>query len=233
MKIILVLITCILAVIGWFKRDTVPLYITVIVVTLFILATVVQIIAKIRDKRDKEKTKYAGTLKPEPKILLSVENKIYPELELGDGGTIFSWRGRENEPLFKIFKDSHITISIDDRQLKVSAKIKNRNGVIAELTKNEWKINPNNLFDRNYSRNALEVKDNTGEIVLQIKHIGDRIQFQSKFYDDDGNGFGIGKRPSGKGGIIEITGINHPQLELKIEPMFKYPSDLHFGKLNK
>ena len=37
----------------------------------------------------------------------------------------------------------------------------------------------------------------------------------------------------GKGGIIEITGASHPRLEIKIEPMFMYPSDLHLGKLNK
>jgi hypothetical protein len=233
MNIILILITFILAIIGWFKRDTIPLYVTIIVVALLILAAVSQITIGIQNSREKGRAKYVGVLQPKTKILLSVKKNIYPELELGDGGAVFSWRGREDEPMFKIFKDSYISILVEDGQLKVSAKLRNKNGVIAEIIKNEWKVNPNNIFDRNYSRNALEVKDNTGEIVLQVKNVGNRIQFQGKFYDDDGRGVGLGKHSSGTGGIIEITGTNHPQLELKIEPMFMYPSDLHLGELNK
>jgi hypothetical protein len=231
MKIILIIITFILATIGWFKRDAVPFYITVIVVILLVLATVVQIVSEIRDTRENEKTKYTGTLKPEPKILLSVEKNIYPELELGDGGTIFKYVGPEGKPIFKFFEDSHITISTENGQLKISAIIRNRDGVIVELIKNEWKVNPNNTFDRNYSRNALEVKDNNNEIVLQVRHVGDRIQFQGKFYDINGNGVGLVKHPSGKGGMIEKTGSSHPQLEITIEPIFRYPSELHFGEL--
>ena len=232
MKIVLIVIAFLLAIIGWFKRDTVPFYVTVIVVVLLASVAIFQIIVEIKETKEKEKSKYTGIIKSKTKILLSSKDNIYPKLELGDGGTVFAWGGKEGEPMFKIFEDSHITILIEDDQLKVSSIIRNKNGIIAELIKNEWKINPNNSFDRNYSQNALEVKDNNGDIVLQVKHVGDRIQFQGKFYDVNGNAVGIGKDRSGRGGVIEKTGPNHPELELRIEPIFKYPSDLHLGELN-
>jgi hypothetical protein len=228
MKIALIVIVFLLALIGWFKRDTVPFYVTVIVVVLLASVLIFQIIVEIKETKEKEKTKYAGIIKPKTKILLSSEDNVYPKLELGDGGTVFVYAGKEGEPMFQIFKDSHITILIEDDQLKVSSIIRNKNGIIAELIKNEWKINPNNSFDRNYSQNALEVKDNTGDIVFQVKHVGDRIQFQGKFYDVNGNAVGIGKDRSGRGGVITFR----PELELRIEPIFKYPSDLHLGELN-
>ncbi len=233
MNIYLIIITLVIGIIVWFKRDTTPRYVTIIVVGLLILEAIFQIIIEVQNVSDKGKTKYTGVLKPKTKVLFSVKKGILPKLELGDGGTIFLWIGREGEPIFKIFRDSGISIIKESGQLKVSVKIRNKNGIIAELIKNEWKVNPNNIYDRNYSVNALEVKDSIGEIVLQVKHVGDKIQFQGKFYDDDGKGVALGKDPSGKGGIIEITGANHPQLELKIEPIFMYPSELHLGELIK
>ncbi len=84
------------------------------------------------------------------------------------------------------------------------------------------------MWDRNYSQNALEIKDNTGDIIFQIRLIENRVQLQAKIYDSNGNGIGI--HGDEKGGYIELTGINHPVLNFKIEPIFKYPSDLHLGE---
>ena len=233
MKIALIVIAFILAIIGWFKRDVVPPYVTAIVVLLLLVFAVFQIVIEIKEEREKDKTKYAGVLKPETKLLLSGEKNIYPKLELGDGGTIFAWEGPEGQPMFRFFKDNHITIVIEDGQLKVSALIRNKHGIVAELLKNEWKVNLNNSFDRNFSKNALEVKDNTGEIVFQVKHVSDRIQFQGKFYDTNGKGIALIKSPDGKGGLMVHLGPNVPDKDSIIEPLFKYPSDLHIGEMNK
>lgn len=233
MKIALIIIALIIAVIGWFKRDSVPPYITIIVVVLLVAFAVIQIVIKVRESKEEDKSKYSGVLKSQVKTLLSSDKNVYPKLELGDGGTIFSYSGPEGKPLFKIFEDSHLTILREEGQVKVSLIIRSREGIVAELINNEWKVNPNKIFDRNYSRDALEVKDNFGDIVLQVKHVWDRIQFQGKFYDAGGNGVAFVRHPSGEGGLIEKIGVNRPELELKIEPIFKYPSDLHLGELNK
>ena len=178
---------------------------------------------------------HVGRLQKEPKILLSANQQLYPKLELGDSGSILIYTGQQGTPLFKIAEDNNITIIVEDGQIKVSTKIRDQNGqIIAEIIKNEWKVNPNNSWDRNYSKNALEVCDLTGDVILQVKLVEDRVQFQAKLYDASGRRIGFGKitgpKPKGTGGGIEITGPDHTKLTLKIEPIFKYPSELHLGE---
>jgi len=188
---------------------------------------------EVKKQQEDAKQAYTGVLKSDSKVLLDAKKNIFPKLELGDGGAIFEYRGPENTPLFNILEDSYITISIEDRQLKVSVKIRDKNGIIAELVKNEWKVNPNNTFDRNYSNDALEVKDNDGDIVLQLKLVGDRVQFQGKFYDSTGKGVGLYKDSSGVGGVMEMTSPTQSRLKRTINPIFRYPSNLHLGEFLK
>jgi len=187
-----------------------------------------------RAQREKAaKQAYVGRLETEQKVILSADQQLYPKLEFGDSGSILVYTGPRGAPLFKIAEDNDITIEVEGGQVKVSTKIRDRNGqVIAEIMKNEWKVNPNNSWDRNYSKNALEVRDPTDDVVLQVRLVEDRVQFQAKLYDATGRGIGFGKAlgAKGLGGIIEMTGPNHPELTLKINPIFKYPSDLHLGE---
>lgn len=181
------------------------------------------------------KQTYVGRLETEQKLILSKGKNIYPEIELGDSGAIFKYTGPKGSPLFKIAGDNDITIEVDSGQIKVSTKIRGQNGqMVAEILKNEWKVNPNNSWDRNYSKNALEVRDSIGDVVLQVRLVQGRVQFQAKLYDSTGKGiaFGKGQRPGGQiGGLIEQTGPGRPKLTMKIQPIFKYPSSLHLGEL--
>jgi hypothetical protein len=182
----------------------------------------------ITEQVEPETAKYVGKLEPNTKLILSANDHVFPQLELGDGGAKFLYAGPEGKPLFNILGDN-LTIISHEGQVKISTVIRNKNGVIvAELINNEWKVKSSN-WDRNYSKDALEVKDDTGDIILQVRVLEDRIQFQGKFYDSQGNGVALGKYSNGKGGIIERTGVDHPRLELKIEPIFQYPSDNHLG----
>jgi hypothetical protein len=154
-------------------------------------------------------------------------------LEFGDSGAIFIFAGPQGTPLFKIADDNDITIEIEDGELKVSTKIRDPEGhIVAEIVKSEWKVNPDKSWDRNYAKNALEVKDPSGDVVLQVRLVEDRVQFQAKLYDATGRRIGFGKilGPEGWGGAIEFTGPNKPELDLKISPLFKYPSALHLGE---
>ncbi len=231
MKIVLLVIAFIVALLGVYKKNIWPFWVTLVISGLLLIGFIVQIVIEIREGKVAARSKYAGTLKPKSTVLFSTRNNVNPKIELGDGGAIFSFTGQKGQPLFKIFTDNSLTIINDRSQVKVSTLIRDKSGsVVAELINNEWKVNKNKTFDRNYSKDALEVKDNTGDIVLQVKVLGDRIQFQGKFYDNQGNGVAFGKDDSGQGGVIERTSTNHPNLELKIEPIFLYPSENHLGE---
>lgn len=231
MKILLIILALAVAVIGLYKKDSWPIWASLAVSGLLIAGAIIQTVVEIRASKEEAKSKYAGIIEPTSKVLFSARENTVRNLELGDGGTILSFNGPQGAPLFKIFDDNALTIISDKGMLKVSTIIRNRKGsVVAELINNEWKVNKNNTFDRNYSKDALEVKDDSGDIVLQVRALEDRIQFQGKFYDSQGNGVGMGKDPSGKGGVFVRCTPNDPGLNLKIEPMFKYPSDNHIGE---
>jgi len=157
-----------------------------------------------------------------------------------------------------MFKDNELVIWIGDGRLKVSAQIRNSRGeLVAEIIGNEWKLRKDNLWDRNYDKNALEVRDAKGDVILQIVLQEDYIQFAAKMYSQDGAGFGIGSttftqediRRHEEGsvkivaasdgpkevmvgdvtGVLEVRPPGQPVV-LMIEPIFRYPSDLHLGE---
>jgi hypothetical protein len=182
-------------------------------------------------KKQAEKSAMTGVLKPERKIILSAQYKVFPLLELGDSGSVFGFTGPKDQPFMSFARDTALTITKDEKGIKVSTRIKDKDGkIIAELIDNEWKLNPNNLWDRNYSQNALEVKDAEGDIVLQVRLLDDRVQLQAKFYNSSGRGIAIGKDESGHGAIV-FSPKDNPKQTIKMEPIFRYPSDLHLGEL--
>lgn len=188
-----------------------------------------------RATRDREaKETHVGRLEDKSETILSAEGKIYPKLEFGDSGAILVYAGTQGAPLFKIAEDNDIIVELVGGELKVSTKIRDSQGhIIAEVVRNEWKVNPNKTWDRNYTKNALEVRDPSGEVILQLRFVEDRVQFQAKLYDASGRRIGFGKilGTEGWGGAIEFTGPNNPELSLKITPLFKYPSTFHLGEL--
>lgn len=189
-----------------------------------------------RVEREREaRAAYSGQLRANAETLLSGANHVWPKLEFGDSGAILMYTGPEGSPLFKIGEETGLTIVRESGQVKLSTIIRDQNGrAVAELMRNEWKVNPHNSRDRNYAADTLEVKDPAGDVVLQVRALPNRIQLQAKFYDASGRGVGFGKirGPDGQwGGGIELTGSAHPQLTLRIPPLFKYPSDRHLGEL--
>ena len=181
-----------------------------------------------KERQDEARKAYSGQLENQPKILLSTENNIYPKLEFGDSGSMIVWVGPTDKPIFNIGGDP-LTIEIAGEQLIVSATIRNKDGqIVAEIIQNEWKVNPQNSWDRNYTKNALEVRDPSGDIVLQVRLVEDRVQFQAKMYASNKTGIAFVKGPGG--GYIERSTPERPFRSI-ISPIFKYPSDIHFGEL--
>jgi len=159
----------------------------------------------------------------------------FPDVEFGDSGAALRYAGPAGAPLLRIAEDSALTVALDERGLiRVSTLVRDASGgAVAELVENEWRVNPGGAWDRNHNGNALEVRDRSGDVVLQVRLVGNRVQLQMKTFDAHGNGFFFGKGigPEGVGGIIEMTGPMHPSLEARIQPIFRYPSDRHLGEL--
>ena len=125
--------------------------------------------------------------------------------------------------------DPLISLHMKNNKLYVSARLRDRTGdLVAELKNNEWQLNKNSIFDRNYTDQALEVRERSGKVILQVANMGEVIHFAGIFHCK--NGWTYGLIPVGEMGAI--MDIRPPGVELvtDINPIFAYPSEKHFGE---
>lgn len=121
-----------------------------------------------------------------------------------------------------------LTMNLKDGKLLVSTTIRDPKGkIIAELVNNEWQINKQNIFDRNYTDNALEVRDQSGKVTLQVVHFGDTIHFAGIFRCS--NGWTNVFCPLAEGGAVIDIKPPGVEPEHSIQPIFEYSSERHFG----
>lgn len=249
--------TTIIALVTWFIK-AVPLRFK-IVITVLILITLIGQAFIIRSEHQRQQAaKYSGVLRGPALTILSPIKDIYPKLKLGDSNTFLSWQGPQGQPLLSMFEDNELVIWIEKGRLKVSTQIRDPHGeLVAEIIGNEWRLRRDNLWERNYDKNALEVRAAKGDVILQIVFKEDYVQFAAKMYNRNGAGFGIGsatftqediaRHEEGSlkivaaadgpkevkigdvTGVLEMRPLGHP-LELVIEAIFRYPSELHLGE---
>lgn len=117
-----------------------------------------------------------------------------------------------------------IKIEVEKGKLFISAWITDKEGrMVAQLIDNEWRINPNNFYDRNFSNNAFEVIDNNKMPILQVVvKSGNEIDIGGIFY-----------YPGGKIAITSKAFIVNPlddnALKKEMRTIFKYPSNKFLG----
>jgi hypothetical protein len=150
---------------------------------------------------------------------------------------VFGWiDGVGRIPLFLSERDGYLFITTDVRD--------ESGDLVAVLTNNEWQVNPENTFDRNYSSNALEVIDEQGEVVLQVITTKSDVLLSAVLRDSDGKTLVVGSpddsaestRLYGTGGVIEIYGKGKKsslKFPFHIPKYFKYPSQNHLGELTE
>lgn len=180
---------------------------------------------------DSGQPKNVGELRHDSKVLYSnTEPSLFSTFEIGNSTSIISAKTIN-------FFGSQLKIASIDGVLKVTTRIYDEKGeIIADLVENEWKISPYKSFDRNYTNNALEVLDNSGNVVLQVVLLADRIQLQGEWRGaggslrlvaaKDSQGDPVGQFVLSPPGPIPLDAA-------KIEPIFRYPSDTHFGEMRK
>lgn len=188
-----------------------------------------------------------GELKPATKLVFSA-NGPYPKLEVGDSGVFFQKIDKYGTIIFPFLERDQFRVEIIDGQYKFSTDVTDENGkIIAQIIQNQWKVvPPPGTWDRNYDSNAIEVKDAFGDIVLQVRALADRIQFQGIWWTDKSMwpGFNrveiavdrsVGNTPFG----IEIVTavmlgrVKKNEKPNSIKPLFLYPSEYHLGELAK
>jgi hypothetical protein len=122
-----------------------------------------------------------------------------------------------------------LSIRLLNGKLLVTTRVRDASGgVIAEMNDNEWKHQHQPaIFDRNYTQDALEIRDNTGKVVLQVANLGNTIHVAAIFHCKNGWTYMVGPI-AGEGSAIELRPPGQP-LRSEIPPICNYPSDLHFG----
>lgn len=121
-----------------------------------------------------------------------------------------------------------LSVRIENGKLLINTIIYDEYGnIVAVLEDNQWKVNENSYFDRNYNDSAIEVKNKKGRIVLQVVNFGDVIHFAGVFHAKDGHVVSFMPLDD-MTSAIEIRG-SEEELLLEIKPIFTYPSELNLG----
>lgn len=176
--------------------------------------------------------KYFGKITPRRAVLFG-ETATHPKMEIGDSGAIFQAVALSGK-LFNFFNKADLTVEVIRGRVLVSTKVTDCHGdIVAEILRNEWRAPPPKAWDRNYSKDAFEVKDSRGNIVLQVRALSDRVQLQGEWWDDEVYGVRLVSAGPGKGGLIaQFTPLLRPERTQSIKPLFRYPSETNLGKLS-
>ena len=172
-----------------------------------------------------------GRLEPIIQTVLDGERQqLRRVLEIGNSGTKFITD--KNIPFFSFFGTSELRVEVLDGQLKVSTKIFDKDGKLAaELIRNEWKVAKEPIiWDRNYTKNALEVRASDGRIVLQVLLEDDVVHMQGVWRGPTGKGVMLIENDGSEGGGLMISLSPGSTADKAIKPMFKYPSKTNFGE---
>jgi hypothetical protein len=176
--------------------------------------------------------------------------RMFPDTDVafqfGPEGTIIKWD--DGQPDFGFltghsqdnwaFIASSIKIRRVDGGLLLSVQIRDINGnMIVEVIDNDWAVSQyGSSWEKNYTENALEVRDGRGRVVLQVEIYDDRVQIQAEWWNEYGFGYRA-FRPypydpirTGPKLILMSPGFHPDNEQLMIQPIFLYPSRKYFGE---
>jgi hypothetical protein len=111
-----------------------------------------------------------------------------------------------------------VKIYSENERLMVDASIYGPDQkVLCQVIRNDWEINPNTSFDRNYSVNSFEIVDNNLDPIFQILvQEGNKIFIGGYFFSKSGQ-----KIYYSPDGVSDVKPV--PQR------LFLYPSKTNFG----
>ena len=128
--------------------------------------------------------KNVGVLTPKNELLFSPKDfgsSRIPKLQIGRSGVFLVGPSSEfGALLFPALTEAQFKVESIEGKMKVSTRIADESGnLVAEVSRNEWQVAPPpQTWDRNYSDDALEVRDSAGRIILQVRACSDHIEIQ-------------------------------------------------------
>jgi len=188
MKLILVIVTTLLALVGWLKPKKTSLYLKILASILLIIAALMQIKIEKEQYYKEEVRRFTGVLKSKSEKSLKKisEERIEIGWTINNSGVIlakilnFELLEKGSGPAVRclqVLKDIEFKYDLNGQQLEVSMLIRdNKGSIIAVIERNEWKIGPPpKTFDRNFTKDMLEIINDKGQVILQIRLCKDVI----------------------------------------------------------
>lgn len=173
--------------------------------------------------------RHFGEITPNRKLLFGPNKAAKAMIEIGDSTTNFSFGELGGKfPLATM----GLTVEVIRGRIMISTSVTDQDGkVVAEILRNQWRAPPPRAWDRNYSRDAVEVKNDKGDVVLQVVALPDRVQIQAEWWEDAEKGYRLVSPAPGAGAAICVFGKKfRPAQAPKIRPLFAYPSEKNLGK---
>ena len=134
--------------------------------------------------------------------------------------------------LFSDGPDSLLSVRLTNGKLLISTRIRNDKGdLLAEMADNEWSHQSRPaIFDRNYTKNALEIRDSKGDVVLQAVDLGPAIYAAAVLRCRNGVSITIGPHPvAARGGAMVDVTTPGAAPNFHVSPICEYPSEQKLG----
>lgn len=155
--------------------------------------------------------------------------------EIGNSGTILNWTpssGNEHKEAMSLLYDAGLRLELEDGKVSLTTLVRDRQGrLVAKVEKNRWSITKECL-DKNYTRDSIEILDARGLVVFQARLLPDRVQLRGEWRDEFGNGVRLVEAGENAGAVVAIwhdPKTEQAQMQI-IKPIFKYPSEAHWGE---
>lgn len=176
----------------------------------------------------------SGTLEAPASVPRFPDSQVQFQIGTDADGTRFNWTGGSG-PIMDLVGDK-LSIRRESGKLLLTTQVRDQQGkIVVQITDNKWQVSPESsiCWDKNYTRNALEVKDGRGRVVLQVILLPESVRIQGEWWHENGNGarilrpFPYDRVKTGPTFIV-MTKLYHPD-DPAIEPLFQYPSKEHWG----
>ena len=125
-----------------------------------------------------------GTLEPKYPLTNNDNAQSYTGVGLDLGSQLYTIQVSEGSILQPLGRYAPFSVSKDSNGLLISAVVRSLDGrIVAKIHDNEWVLNPNNYFRKNFDRYALEVIDEYDIPVLQIEYLSkSQVELGGIFY---------------------------------------------------
>jgi len=170
------------------KHAAQPKYLMMIAITGILFSYIAGLIPKPWENKNvivpEPLSKQIGTLKPKYPRINKSSGESYTSVGMDQSSQVFTFQMNEGVIVQPLGRYAPFSISKDKDGLLISAIVHSLDGkIIAKLENNDWVLNPNNYFRKNFDRSALEVIDEYDIPVLQVEYVDEnRIRIGGIFH---------------------------------------------------